>query len=86
MKAKTSSRRGITVTVRDVPEEAHVELKARAERSGQSLQEYLRFELIKLSHRPDNAAILARARSHFEDYPTSISAEDILAWRDADRR
>ena len=40
------------ITVRDVPEATRNELAARAARSGRSLQEFLRSELISLADRP----------------------------------
>ena len=42
-----------SITVRDVPEETRAELAARAARSGRSLQEFLRLELIAIGERPD---------------------------------
>ena len=38
----------VSVTIRDVPDETRAELAARAARAGQSLQEYLRGQLIEL--------------------------------------
>lgn len=51
-----------SITIRDVPSDARDELAARAAASGQSLQQYLRTELIDLAHRPDNAQIMAEIR------------------------
>jgi len=46
-----------SITIRNVPEETRDELAARAARGGQSLQEYLRVQLIALAERPDNPAL-----------------------------
>ena len=40
------------VLVRDLPEETHATLQKRAERRGQSLQQYLASELVRLAQRP----------------------------------
>ncbi len=75
-----------SVTIRDVPAETRDELAARAARSGRSLQEYLRAQLIELARRPDPAALVARIRDRKARTGTTISAERILAHRDAERR
>ncbi|MGI8625824.1 MAG: FitA-like ribbon-helix-helix domain-containing protein [Geodermatophilaceae bacterium] len=48
------------VLVRDLPEETHRELLRRAERSGQSLQQYLAAELIRLAAAPTLNDVLGR--------------------------
>lgn len=75
-----------SITVRDVPPSARDELAARAARSGRSLQEYLRNQLIALAERPDPDALLARVRQRIEATGTRMSAEQIIEHRDADRR
>jgi antitoxin FitA len=46
--------------VRDVPEEVHAALARRAERRGQSLQQYLAGELRRLAERPAIEDVLDR--------------------------
>jgi plasmid stability protein len=46
--------------VRDVPEEVHAALMRRAERRGQSLQQYLARELRRLAERPSIEDVLDR--------------------------
>jgi len=75
-----------SITIRDVPDEARDELAARAARSGRSLQEYLRGELIALAGRPDSAALLERVRARKRAAGSSLPPKRILAHRDADRR
>ena len=48
------------ILVRDIPESVHAELQRRAERSGQSLQQYLSRELGRLVARPDLDELLDR--------------------------
>ena len=74
-----------SITIRDIPAEAHDQLASRAARSGRSLQEYLRLELIELAHRPDASALLAHVRERKQAAPTAFPADRILGHRDADR-
>ncbi|MDO8562287.1 MAG: hypothetical protein Q7S25_00425 [Candidatus Limnocylindria bacterium] len=48
------------VQIRQVPEQVHRTLKARAAQSGTSLSEYLRAELARLAALPTPEEILAR--------------------------
>lgn len=75
-----------SITIRNVPDRTRNELAARAARSGRSLQEYVRRELIALADKPDMEALLARIERRKEVCQTTLSAEDILAYRDEDRR
>jgi len=76
----------MSITVRDVPEETRNELAARAALAGRSLQEYLRAKLIELAGQPDAEALVARIRARKSAHPVSLTAEQILADRDSDRR
>jgi antitoxin FitA len=75
-----------SITIRDVPNKARDELAARAARSGRSLQEYLRAQLIELASRPDAETIMARIRERKRRTGSRLSADRILAHRDTDRR
>ncbi len=75
-----------SITIRDVPAEARDELAARAARSGRSLQEYLRLELIKLAEQPDPAELMAQVRERKRHMATTLDADTILELRDAGRR
>lgn len=48
------------VLVRDLPDNVHAELLRRAERRGQSLQQYLMGELQRLAERPTIEDVLDR--------------------------
>lgn len=74
------------ITVRDVPDEVTSELAARAARGGRSLQEYLRGHLIGLAARPDIDSWADAVQRRKVATGVPVSVEDILAWRDADRR
>lgn len=75
-----------SITVRDLPDDARDELASRAARSGRSLQEYLRLELIALTRRPDPTAFAVAVRERKRATDTRVSVAEILAARDADRR
>lgn len=75
-----------SITIRDVPDDTRDELAARAARSGRSLQEYLRLELVALGDRPDLAALVERVRVRKQATKTTIDTDEILRHLSADRR
>jgi len=75
-----------SITIRDVPDSARDELAARAARSGRSLQEYLRMELINLASRPDPEALVRRVRERKQHTASRLPAGKILRHRDFGRR
>jgi plasmid stability protein len=52
------------VLVRDVPDDVHAALQRRAERRGQSLQQFLAGELRRLAERPGVEEVLDRIERH----------------------
>lgn len=74
-----------SITIRDVPEETHAELAARAALTGRSLQAYLRAWLIELAGTPDVEVWAAGVRARKTATGGSITAAQIVAHRDADR-
>lgn len=76
----------VALTIRNVPDEVRDELAARAARSGRSLQEYLASLLVDLAGRPSVEDVLTRARERARTTGSSVSIDDILSARDADRR
>ncbi|HLF79012.1 MAG TPA: hypothetical protein VJB57_16145 [Dehalococcoidia bacterium] len=75
-----------SITIRDVPGETHAELAARAALRSQSLQEYLRSQLIEMARRPDARTLIARVHARKQSLHSLLPAEKILAYRDMDRR
>ncbi len=75
-----------SITIRDVPDETRDELAARAARSGRSLQEFLRSQLIELAAKPDVEDLMTRIRHRKRASESTIDAATILRYRDADRR
>jgi plasmid stability protein len=76
----------VQITIRDVPEKVRDELAARASLQGRSMQEYLRAELQRLVARPSVDAWLQQVRKRKRAGQTRLSADQILANRDAGRR
>jgi len=74
------------ITIRDVPQKTRDELAARAALTGKSLQEYLRAQLIELARRPDAQVLFRRIRERKASSATRLSSEQIISFRDADRR
>lgn len=75
-----------SVTIRNVPDEVRDELAARANLAGQSLQEFLRSELIAMAQRPSVPALLQQIRARKAAIGGELSTSDILSYRDEDRR
>lgn len=64
--------------VRDVPEDVHARLQRRAERNGQSLQQFLAGELRRIAERPSVEELLDRIdRRHGGKVGLAQAAEDL---------
>lgn len=75
-----------SVTVRDVPDDVVSALASRAAGQGRSLQEYLKSELTKLASRPSPEQWAHEVRRTKAATTIRLSADEILAARDRDRR
>jgi plasmid stability protein len=73
---------GTLIQIRDVPDEVHRTLKARAASSGVSLSEYLRTELERVAASPTPEELLARLQSRKIVRPRESSADALRAVRD----
>lgn len=76
----------VAITIRGVPDEVRDELAARAARSGQSLQEFLRGLLVATADRPAPRDVVTRARARVNATKVRLDAATILAAKDAERR
>ncbi|GAA2268513.1 hypothetical protein GCM10009853_022270 [Glycomyces scopariae] len=74
------------MTIRHVPEEWRDELAARAARQRQSLQEFMLSQLEDIVARPPLDVVVERARERVRASSSSVTSENILESRDADRR
>jgi hypothetical protein len=77
---------GVQITIRDVPEQVRDELAARAARAHQSMQEFLRGELVRLASRPSIDLWIERVRERKSAGSRRVSRAALLRARDADRR
>ena len=84
MALKHAQRRDIVA--RNVAELSEMPTSAGEARSGRSLQEYLASLLVELAARPAVEDVLARAQERARTTGSSVSIDDILSARDADRR
>jgi plasmid stability protein len=75
-----------SITIRDVPDETRDELAARAARSGRSMQEYLRNQLVLLAETPEPEEVLARIRRRKSSTGSGLTSDDILGFKGADQR
>ena len=72
-----------SILIRRVPDEIHFQLKHRAQRKGQPLQQYLLAELTALAERPTMEEVLERISSrHME----RVDMKTILRDLDEERR
>jgi plasmid stability protein len=79
-----------TIQIREIPEPAYEVLRRRARARGQSIQAFMRDEVIALAGRPSKeeavASIEAVLGRHTADRPPEAEAEAIVADLAADRR
>lgn len=75
-----------SITIRDVPDETRDELASRAALTGRSLQEYLRSRLVELARQPEAETLVERIRRRKAATGSTLSEDQILSDRDADRR
>jgi plasmid stability protein len=71
------------VQIRNVPDDVHRQLKARAALSGQSLSDYALSELRRVLERPTRQELMERVRNRDAADPTIDAAATIRAERDA---
>jgi plasmid stability protein len=75
-----------TIQIRDIPEDAYERIRLRARAAGQSIQAYMRDQVIVIASRPTKAEVFADIEAALADHGTSVTMESILEHRDADRR
>ena len=76
----------VQITIRDVPEAVRDQLAARAALQHQSMQGFLRAELVRLASRPSVTEWLQGVRERKAAAGTRVRPDSILRARDADRR
>jgi plasmid stability protein len=73
-----------TLQIRDVPDDVHRALRARAAASGQSLSAFALGELERVARRPAPAELLARARARSGGASTEAIVAAVREARDRD--
>jgi plasmid stability protein len=76
----------IQITIRNVPEDVRDELASRAALQRQSMQEYLRGELLRIASRPSVEAWLEAVRERKGVAGTRVPTAKILEARDSERK
>lgn len=76
-----------TIQIRDIPDDVHESLAALAHEAGQSLQAYMRQQVVEMARsRARKAAALAELEKYLErDGGLDVSAEQIVADLHQDR-
>ena len=63
------------IQIRDVPDDVHAVIRARAATAGMSMSEYLRSELVTLAEKPTMEELFARIQSR---PPNNVSLQSIV--------
>jgi plasmid stability protein len=71
-----------SIQIRNVPDDVHRTLRARAAAGGQSLSEYLLAEIVRVAERPSVADVLARAGDRAGGTDTTKIVNAVRAGRD----
>ncbi len=66
------------IQIRDVPDDVHARLRARAAEAGMSMSEYLRGELIEMASDLTNAEIYARVQRRQGKEPSRQAIVDVI--------
>lgn len=75
-----------TIQVRDIPDDVYDTIRRRAREAGQSLQAYMREQVVAIGSRPSRAELLAEWERELHQHPNEITREQILQDLDDDRR
>lgn len=77
-----------TIQIREVPEDAYETLRRRARGRGQSIQAYMREQVVAMARRPSKEDALRSIEATLAGRRTerSVTAESIVADLTADRR
>jgi len=71
------------IQIRNVPDELHREVKARAARAGMSLSDYLMELLRRAAERPEREELLRRVRERAPVYSSESAADAVRAERES---
>jgi plasmid stability protein len=71
-----------SIQIRDVPDDVHRTLRARAASAGMSLSDYLLADITRLAERPPVADVILRAASRSGGADVDLIVEAVRAGRD----
>ena len=71
------------IQIRDVPDDVHATLRARAAAAGMSMSEYLQSELIELAARPTLEEVVTRAQARHGGVSRDEIVQVVRELRDA---
>jgi plasmid stability protein len=74
-----------SMTIRDVSDETHNKLASRAALKGMSLQEYMKAKLDEMANQMEPAEWVEMVRRRKATMQSSVTTEQILAWKNMDR-
>lgn len=76
-----------TIQIRDIPDDAYETIRQRAARAGQSIQNFMRDEIIAMAARRTKAEVLAAVEASLAEHPpVPASGEQIADLVRAERR
>ena len=75
-----------TIQIRDIPEDAYETIRLRARAAGQSIQAYMRDQVIALASRPTKEEVVADIEAMLAEQGTAVTMESILQDLEASRR
>jgi plasmid stability protein len=75
-----------TIQIRDIPEEVYETIRLRARAAGQSIQAYMRDQVIAMAAQPTKEEVVAAIEAVLAREGTAVTMADILSDRDVERR
>jgi plasmid stability protein len=75
-----------TIQIRDIPEETYETIRLRARAAGQSIQAYMRDQVIAMAAQPTKEEVIADIEAVLAEEGTAVTMETILRDRDGGRR
>ena len=75
-----------TIQIRDIPDEAYETIRLRARAAGQSIQAYMRDQVVMLAKQRTKREVLDALEAVLAKEGTPVTLDDIVADLDADRR
>ncbi len=76
-----------TIQIRDIPEDAYETIRRRAKAAGQSIQAYMRDQIVQLAGKRTKAEVMTELEAALQADPgPGVTVEDVLADLEMGRR